>query len=148
MRNARGVTLIELAVVLGLLGLLAAVVAPTLGATLATLRTESTADVLYGALHLTRTRARATGVTHALVIERDGRAFRIVEDPRGRARTVYGPRTLVAGVLASGNTTIQFSPKGFAVPMGTITVRDGDEVRRVIVNIVGRVRVAEGPGGR
>jgi hypothetical protein len=79
---------------------------------------------------------------HALVIEPDGRGFRIVEDPGGRAVTVAGPSALPDGAVASANTTIRFSPKGFAVPFGTVTVRAGADVRRVIVNLLGRVRVA------
>jgi Tfp pilus assembly protein FimT len=57
---------------------------------------------------------------------------------------VIEPSALVDGVVSSGNTTIRFSPKGFAVPFGTLTVRAGGEVRRVIINILGRVRIATG----
>ena len=79
-----------------------------------------------------------------LVIEADGRGFRVVEDPGGAARTVYGPVILVDAVVAEANTIIRFSPRGFAVPAGTITVRSGGEVRRVIVSLLGRVRIASG----
>jgi prepilin-type N-terminal cleavage/methylation domain-containing protein len=142
--EARGVTLVELAVVLAILGVGIGVTVPAVGRALDRYRVVGAASDLYGALHLTRARARQTGVMHALVIDRDGRTFRIVEDPTGQARTVAGPRTLVDGVAVSGNTTIRFSPKGFAVPFGTITVRADDEVRRLVVNILGRVRVEDG----
>jgi prepilin-type N-terminal cleavage/methylation domain-containing protein len=144
--QARGVTLVELAVVLAILGAGIGAAVPTVSRALDRYRVVGAASDLYGALHLTRARARQTGVMHALVIDPpDGQTFRIVEDPTGEARTVAGPRTLVGGVAVSGNTTIRFSPKGFAVPFGTITVRGTDgEVRRLVVNILGRVRVEDG----
>ena len=143
MRRARGFTLIELGIVLAVMAVGVGVTGPVLGRVVSVMRVQSAAADLYGAVHLTKSRARATGVMHALVIERDGRAFRVVEDPAGAARTVLGPSTLADGVTASANTTIRFSPKGFAVPFGTITVRSDSEVRRVVVNILGRVRVED-----
>jgi Tfp pilus assembly protein FimT len=146
-RGERGVTLIELGAVLALLAVGVGLAAPAVGAlgrVTETFRANGAAGDLYAAVHATRARARATGVMHALVIERDGHAFRIVENPGRQARTVVGPHALVDGVVSSGNTTIRFSPKGFAVPFGTLTVRAGGEVRRVIINILGRVRIATG----
>jgi len=140
--SARGVTLVELMTCLGLLALLAGWTAPVVGGAVDAHRVQGAVADVYGAVHLTRTRARATGVMHALVIEPGGRAFRLVEDPTGAATTVVGPSPFADGAVASANTTIRFSPKGFAVPFGTITVRAGPEVRRVIVSLVGRVRVA------
>ena len=92
----------------------------------------------------------AHGVMHALVLEPDGGGFRIVADPGGDAQTVEGPHRLVDGAVATSNVTIQFSPKGFAVPAGTITIRSGGETRRIVVSLLGRARVAAGedpPGG-
>jgi type II secretory pathway pseudopilin PulG len=135
-------TIVELVVVLGLLALGVAGSVPTAGGIVTRLRVEGAVADLYAAIHLTRARARATGVMHAL--EPDGRTFRIEEDPAGAPRTVVGPLRLIEGVSATGNVTLRFSPKGFAVPFGTITVRAGPETRRLVVNILGRVRVATG----
>ncbi len=143
-RDARGVTLVELATALAIVAVGVGTVLPVVERALPAYRAAGAAEDLYAALHLTQGRARATGVTHALVIARDGRTFRIVEDPLGKARTVVGPATLVHGAVASGNTTIRFSPKGFAVPFGTITVRSEGETRRLVVNILGRVRMDYG----
>jgi Tfp pilus assembly protein FimT len=140
-RGARGVTLIELALVLGVMTLGIGGTAPVVGRALASFRVAAATQDLYGAIHLTRARARWRGVMHALVIDRDGRTFRIVEDPAQSPRIVFGPQPLGDGVVASGNTTIRFSPKGFAVPFGTITVRSGTETRRLVVNLLGRVRI-------
>jgi hypothetical protein len=57
---------------------------------------------------------------------------------------VFGPVDLGPDVVASSNVTIRFSARGFAVPAGTITVRSGPVTRRVIVNLIGRVRIAPG----
>ncbi|HEV8673251.1 MAG TPA: GspH/FimT family pseudopilin [Methylomirabilota bacterium] len=140
-RGARGVTLVELALVLAITTLGIGLAAPAVGRSLDSFRVAAATQDLYGAIHLTRAHARWRGVMHALVIERDGRTFRIVEDPTRSPRTVFGPQPLGDGVVASGNSTIRFSPKGFAVPFGTITVRAGDETRRLVVNLLGRVRV-------
>jgi len=144
MASERGVTVVELIMVLAILAVGIAAVTPSVGSILPAIRAHGATVDLYGAIHLTKSRARATGLMHALVLAPDGRSFRIVEDPAGAARTVIGPEALVDGAIATTNATIRFSPKGFAVPFGTITVRADGEVRRLIVNILGRVRVASG----
>ena len=140
----RGVTLVEVVVVLLVLGILMGAAVPTVGAALEGYRAGGATADLYAAVHLTKARARALGVTHALVLEPDGRGFRIVADPGGDAQTVEGPHRLVDGAVATSNVTIQFSSKGFAVPAGTITIRSGGETRRIVVNLLGRARVAAG----
>ena len=144
MRSARGMTLVELSVVLAMLTLGIGLVVPVVGDALPGLRLQGATAELYGALHATRLRADESGVIHGLVVEADGRGFRIVADPTGASHTVEGPQALVGGVTATANTTIRFTPKGYAVPAGTIRVQSGPEARRVIVNIMGRVRIAPG----
>ena len=140
-RGAHGIALVELALVLSLTGLGVGVAGPVVGRALDGFRVVGATQDLYGAIHFARARARWRGVMHALVIERDGRSFRVVEDPANAPVTVFGPHPFGDGVTAFGNTTIRFSPKGFAVPFGTITVRAGDDTRRLVVNLLGRVRV-------
>lgn len=142
--NQRGVTLVEVVIVLLVVGILMGAAVPTVGAAIAEFRAIGATSDLYTAVHLTKARARAQGVTHALVLDPGGRSFRIVADPGGAARTVEGPHRLVDGAVASSNVTIHFSSKGFAVPAGTITIRSGGETRRIIVNILGRARVVSG----
>jgi prepilin-type N-terminal cleavage/methylation domain-containing protein len=144
MGDQKGLTALELLLVLAVLALGAGAATPSLGGALGGIRVHGAAADLYGAVHLTRSYAWATGQMHALVVGPDGRTFHIVEDPGGVSRTVYGPATLVDAVVAEANTTIRFSPRGFAVPAGTITVRSGGAVRRVIVSLLGRVRIASG----
>jgi type IV fimbrial biogenesis protein FimT len=139
-----GITLAEVAVVLAAVALLIGGAVPTVGAALEGYRASGATADLYAAVHLTKAHARATGVMHALVLEPDGRSFRIVADPGGSARTVDGPHLLVDGAVATSNVELHLSPKGFAVPAGTITIRSGGETRRIIVNILGRARIAAG----
>lgn len=139
-----GVTLVEVVVVLLVVAILMGAVVPTVGAALESFRASGATADLYAAVHLTKARARAQGVTHALVFDPDGRSFRIVADPGGAALTVDGPHRLPDGAVAASNVKIQFSSKGFAVPAGTITIRSGGETRRIVVNILGRARVAFG----
>lgn len=145
MRDARGLTLVELAVALGLIATLAVTAIPVVSGAVDALRVQGATDVVYSVVHLSQTRARATGVTHGLVVEPDGRGLRVVEDPAGAGRTVSGPYELADGAVASSNAAIRFTARGFAVPAGTITIKSGTVIRRVIVNILGRARVASGP---
>jgi type IV fimbrial biogenesis protein FimT len=145
-KSQHGITLVEVVAVLLVLGLLMGVSVPTVGAALDGFRASGATADLYAAVHLTKARARAQGVTHALVLEPDGRSFRIIADPGGAARTVEGPHPLVDEAVATCNVTIQFSPKGFAVPAGTITIQSGGETRRIVVNLLGRARIAVGAG--
>jgi Tfp pilus assembly protein FimT len=140
----RGVTLFEVVGGLIVLAVLMAGAIPAVGAALEGHRAVGATADLYAAVYLTKARARAQGVMHALVLEPDGRGFRIVADPNGLAQTVEGPHRLVDGAVATSNVTLHFSPKGFAVPAGTITIRSGGETRRIVVNILGRVRIAYG----
>jgi type IV fimbrial biogenesis protein FimT len=138
--------LVEVVVVLATVAILIGVAVPTVGAALDGYRASGATADLYTAVYLTKARARATGLMHGLVLEPDGQGFRIVADPGGAAQTVEGPHRLVDGAVATSNVEIHLSPKGFAVPAGTITIRSGGETRRIIVNILGRPRIALGEG--
>ena len=104
-REEHGVTLIEIAVVLMAFGVLMGAAVPTVGAALEGYRASGATADLYAAVHLTKARARAQGVTHALVLEPDGRGFRIIADPGGAARTVEGPHALVDEAVATCNVS-------------------------------------------
>lgn len=142
-----GQTLVEVVIALVVMAGLTGVAVPTVGAALDGIRVHGATADLYAAVHLTRAYARRAKLTHALVLEPDGRGFRIVADPGGAARTVHGPSTLPDGAHATANVTIRFSANGFAVPAGTITVRSGAEVKRIVVNLLGRTRIASGEAG-
>jgi prepilin-type N-terminal cleavage/methylation domain-containing protein len=136
-----GITLVEVVVVLTVLATLMGAAVPTVGAALDSYRAGGATADLCSAIHLARVRATATGVTHALVLAPDGRSFRIVQDPGGATKTIEGPHALVDGAVATSNVTLQFSSRGFSVPAGTITVRSAGATRRIVVSLLGRVRV-------
>ena len=145
MRSSRGSTLLDLLVALAILSAGIGAVAPLAHRAIAGVRLHGATVELYGAVHATRARARVSSRFCALVIEDGGRAFRIVEDSGGANLTVAGPWRIAEGVVAQSNVTIRFSPKGFAVPFGTITLQSEEGgVRYLVVNILGRVRVAPG----
>lgn len=144
MRDQRGVTVAELVIVLAVLAIGLGGAARAVGDALSPMRIHGATATVYQALHLAKAGARASTRTHGLVVEPGGRAFRVVEDVGATTRTVFGPVDLGPDVVASSNVTIRFSARGFAVPAGTITVRSGPVTRRVIVNLIGRVRVAPG----
>jgi type IV fimbrial biogenesis protein FimT len=139
-----GLALTEVVVALAAAALLLGIAAPGLGAAVDGVRAHGAVADLYAAVHLTRSYARMTKVTHALVLEPGGRGFRIVVDPGGTARTVHGPHPLPDGAVATANATIRFSANGFAIPAGTLTIRSGADARRVVVNLLGRARIAFG----
>ena len=73
-RKQRGVTLVEVVVILLVLGTLLGASVPAVSAALDGFRASGATADLYAAVHLTKARARAASVTHALVLEPDGRA--------------------------------------------------------------------------
>jgi Tfp pilus assembly protein FimT len=144
MRDQRGVTVAELVIVLALLAISLGGAVRAVGDVLPSLRVHGAAATVYQALHLAKAGAAASTRTHGLVVDPGGRALRVVEDIGVSTQTVFGPVDLGPDVVASSNVTIRFSARGFAVPAGTITVRSGPVTRRVIVNFIGRVRIAPG----
>ena len=95
-REEHGVTLIEVAVVLLVVGDLMGAAVPTVGAALEGYRASGATADLYAPVHLTKA----------------GRGFRIIADPGGAARTVEGPHPLVDEAVATCKVTIQFSTEG------------------------------------
>lgn len=136
----RGVTLLELLVVLGLFGVFAGAATPYFAAMRSGLEARSSALRVAGAL--TRARFGALAENHAwrvrvvgpstLEVGREG-APPAVERLAGRARFLS---------FTSGGD-VRFRPDGWA-ENATFTVVSGREVRRVVVNQRGRVSVRAG----
>lgn len=139
-----GFTLIELLVVLVIMSLVLVVMVPKLGAIYDRQLVEQQVDILEKELMWLRTEAQRTG-NPAIFKCLEGHGYALtVEGPMGKqsdTREVVNKR-----VRLDMNTTgrqIVFYAKGSVFEKGTLTVRCGDEVRSIVVNNFGRIRVGK-----
>lgn len=140
MRHAH--TLIELALTLALVSLMAAIMVPSLVGTTERWRLRASAADVVNALVLTREAALARGTTATFV----------VDVARGEVRVTCGADTLVRravaalhGVtLAASGDSVRFGPDGLATGVSNITVLIVRRARvdSVVVSRLGRIRWA------
>lgn len=140
MRHAH--TLIELALTLALVSLMAAIMVPSLVGTTERWRLRASAADVVNALVLTREVALARGTTATFV----------VDVARGEVRVTCGADTLVRravaalhGVtLAASGDSVRFGPDGLATGVSNITVLIVRRARvdSVVVSRLGRIRWA------
>lgn len=131
-RSARGVTLIELIVVVAIIGIAAAVVGPELTAALDRYRKEDPAERLTQVLQIARREAVRTGSRMCVELNtRDG-SFRVV-------RAAGSPDSAVAAGVIEGwlggagpRSPVCFHPSGTASPGRWVTRGVGDSV---LVNV-------------
>lgn len=135
-RSELGFTLLELLVVLGLLALGLALVAPSLGGARSGLVVRSTAYELATNLRAARGAARATNVDHALTIDLAQRQY--------WAEGVVGPRPLPRGIvvevtvpeserMARTAGRIRFFPDGSASG-GRLVLQDKRSIAVIVVD--------------
>jgi type II secretion system protein H len=121
MRRARGITLIEMLVVMTLVGLLTAVVAPSVGSGVETVRLRATGERLAATLRTARTRAMRA--RHYMQVSVDPQS-RVVElrDLEGGAVSVWEiPSTI--RVLSDQPMTFLVYPDG-ATPVMRVELRN------------------------
>ena len=163
---ARGITLIELAIVVAVVAVTASAAAPALGAFIETRRIDGIASQL--ALDLQEARAEAirrrSGVRFTVhqaawgscYVVHTGSASQCRCEPTGRALCDGGAQALRTVQLDAGGrlgvqanvASIRFDPlHGTATPAGTlkVTAASGRTVHQV-VNVMGRVRSCTVPG--
>ena len=121
MRRQAGFTLIEMLVVITLVGLMAAVVAPSVGAGVETLRLRSSAERLAATLKLARERAVRTRHYHEVAVDPELRRVEMKDLEGDYARDWEIPETLKViadcGLrIADCQTTFLFSPDGSVPP--------------------------------
>jgi prepilin-type N-terminal cleavage/methylation domain-containing protein len=136
----RGLTLVELMLVCTVIGLVAGIVVPRIGATLDALRLEQAAHEVAGALTLAR----------AAAIRRATYAQVIIDEPRGEIRVESGTDTLIRRdlramhrvALRASRDTVTFAPSGlgYGVSNSTIVVSIRARAETVTVSRLGRMR--------
>lgn len=109
MRNDRGLTLVEMMVVIGVFGLLAAISAPSFFSYLRSNRLETSVNRLAADLQM----ARSTAISNGRVIQfvAAGNGYRITDTTTG---TVLVDRALESGVALTADDSTRFFPWGMA----------------------------------
>jgi Tfp pilus assembly protein FimT len=140
---SRGVTLLELLVLLGLLSVLAGAAAPRVTGMMDALELRAGAVRLASTLVRARLAALADGRAWWVRIV-DARAFEIGPEGGEPSRAELPGRVRFVGATSGGD--VRFAPSGWA-ENATFTLRRDHLARSVVVNQRGRVRIAAGSAG-
>jgi general secretion pathway protein H len=144
--EARGITVLELVVVVALIGVASALAAWRAVAWLPELRLDAAARQVVLDLRFTRGRAMAEQSQRRL-------SFSLADGSYRQQRRVNGdfvdegpairfPPGIDAVACTAPGTAFTFAPRGTASTFGSLALRNaGGRERRVVVDIVGRVRV-------
>jgi Tfp pilus assembly protein FimT len=137
----RGTTLLELALVLVVMGLLLGIALPHAGSLADSLAVDRAAHEIIAA----HRRARIMAVLRSQVVELTVDATDLAIRPRGAAADLWhAPGPSVSQVVLSGpQRRITFSPVGLSMGLSNASFRlsRGAAVRTVIVSRLGRVRM-------
>ncbi len=136
-----GQGLLETLVVLGLVGILAGGAAPGVHRMNQEWALWGGVRLLESSLFWARTHAIAANDSLALIISPDGRSF-FWQDPGG-SRYLNSERHFPAGVciIQSPRRPLRFFQHGNAAPAGTFVIQGEAGTYRVVVSILGRIRV-------
>lgn len=144
--RTRGVSLLELLVVLAIMALIAALVLPTFGAGVSSSELRSSARQLAAGLRAARSEAVSQRRETFLVVDLEGRRFKVDRDPREHA---LPPRidiklfTAQRDIVDAKTGAIRFFPDGGSNG-GRITVAAGERKFDVDVDwLTGRVAILE-----
>lgn len=144
---ARGFTLFECVVAMGLLALLAGAAAPSAAALLSDWRLNAAARQVALDLRVTRSRAITEHTAHRLRFPASGPAYQPQQQTESASYVSDGPPIpLPSGVriahCSAVGESVTFRPRGHATTFGTIALVDARGVRRnVVVDMAGRVRI-------
>jgi general secretion pathway protein H len=144
--RARGVTLLELLIVLSIMGFVAAMVVPMLGGGVTTTELKSSARQMAAALRLARSEALATRREHFVLLDLERRSFRVDSD----TREVALPRdvelklfTAQSDLVSDKAGAIRFYPDGGSNG-GRVTIAAGERKYEVDVDwLTGRVAILD-----
>lgn len=144
--RCRGVSLLELLIVLAILALVAGLVLPTFGSGVSTSELRSSARQLAAGLRLARSEAVSQRRETFLVVDLEGRRFKVDQDPKEHK---LPPRidmklfTAQRDIVDAKTGAIRFFPDGGSNG-GRITVAAGERKFDVDVDwLTGRVAILE-----
>jgi len=142
----RGVTLLEMLVVLAIMGLVAALVLPTFGNGVSTSELRSSARQVAAGLRAARSEAVSQRRETFLVLDLEGRRFKVDRDPK---EYTLPPRiemklfTAQRDIVDARTGSIRFFPDGGSNG-GRVTVAAGERKYDVDVDwLTGRVAILE-----
>ncbi len=140
-RSERGFTVMELAVVIGLMAVISAIAMPSFISWLPSYRLSAGARQVAADLQLARMKAISQNTIYRLNFI-SGTQYQLEKDAGFTLES--GPFTLPEGITASptGPTSV-FQPRGTASPTNTITISNGSATRVVCVKTVGRVHIED-----
>ena len=141
---ARGFTLLELLVTLGILALTLGLAVPIVGRSVDTIRARAEVAGFSAVLRHARERAITTRTVHAVVIDPTNRKMVVLAGaPEGEVRQTRAlPATLTVEATPPPALTVRFEPQGSSSG-GDFRLTSGGAVYRVTVDgVTGRVRSA------
>ena len=146
LRGSRGVTLLELLIVLSIMAVLAAVVIPRFGDGVSTSALKGATREIAAGLRLARSEALATRKETRLLLDLEQRAFRVEPDPRVHAlpkQIELKLFTAQSDLLSDKVGAIRFFPDGGSNG-GRVTLAAGERKYNVDIDwLTGRVAILD-----
>jgi type II secretion system protein H len=154
--RCRGLTIIELLVVVVILGTVAALAAPNMSMWMEGYTVRKSGRQLVSDLQLAKMRAVSQGVQHRISFDPGNRSYTIQQGNASSGSTTWtqvdsvralsdeqNPYCARGVTLATNfaNNAVLFTPVGTASPAGTVTLSTSNYTRLVRVILTGRVRV-------
>jgi len=145
-RSARGVTLLELLVVLSIMAVVSALVVPMFGGGVSTTDMKSAARQLAAGMRLARSEAVATRTETRVTLDLERHTFRVARDPREHALPAKLEIKLVTAqsdIESEKTGSIRFFPDGGSNG-GRVTLAAGERKYEVDVDwLTGRVAILD-----